>query len=190
MSYKEQRGTKKKCIHGKTYSQPPEISSIGRSSLSISVNNPVLSIKQPWASFICPSKLLIHYCNSLSSPFMLPAPLPKNVENRTWYTAYRGFLFVHASKSIDPYFCPGTNSLVKHNFCLFPKSSIIGYVYLHDVVSPFTNEHSPWWNKNKFGFVFTSFKTFSNPIPNVKGSLGLWRLPEYFNIPSNEAFKL
>lgn len=188
MTTKERRGTEKKAIDCGFHRQPPELNSIGRPALSL--NTPVLSIKQPWASFICPSALLINFCNSLDSPFILPAPLPKNVENRTWNTNYRGFLFVHASKSIDPFFCSETNYLVQHNFFLFPKSSIIGYVYLSYVIKPFKNEHSPWWSNDKFGFFFSSFKTFQKPILNVKGSLGLWRLPLNLNILSSKAIKL
>ena len=62
-------------------------------------NLPCLSLRQPWASAL----------------FLLG----KDVENRTWFTTYRGPLLIHASKTIEW----GTG--VK----LDPRTLLRGYIF-------------------------------------------------------------
>jgi len=129
---------------------------------------PCLSVRQPWASFIVEGI--------------------KDVENRTWYTSYKGPVFIHASKTFTKedydigkalYFqinkdnpgavCPFPEKEDK-NF--FPLGGIIGMANIIDCAWINT---SPWFF-GPYGFYF------SNPvrIPFVpcKGRLKFFPVPE------------
>lgn len=114
-----------------------------------------LSIRQPWAWAI------VTGC--------------KDVENRTWYTNYRGPLLVHASKRRDPagdLFCRKLGLRVPE---ALPMGALVGQVQLVDVVS-FNKGRSQWF-QGPLGFWLKDARAFKEPIP-YKGRLGLFGVPQ------------
>ena len=96
-----------------------------------------ISIKQPWASLIVEGI--------------------KDIENRNWFTYYRGLLYIHASKGFD---IQGANVLTMkypEYRTLIEKSDqlrggLIGKVQMIDCVK----SHRSKWFQGKYGFVFQS----------------------------------
>lgn len=117
-----------------------------------------ISVRQPWAW------LLFH---------------GKNIENRDWYTAYRGSLAIHAAKgmTIDEYedardfvrsfdraLCgqiPDRESLV--------RGAVIGVVNQTGCVKA---DPSPWF-QGKWGHVYEAPCELLVPV-EARGALGLW----------------
>lgn len=114
-----------------------------------------LSIKQPWAELIA-----LGY---------------KDVENREWYTAFRGPFFIHASKNFDD---DGFN-WIKSNFPEinlpsrneFLLGGLIGVSEIKDCVK---QSSSPWFF-GTYGFVLSSSKKLEKFIP-MKGKLGFFKI--------------
>jgi hypothetical protein len=103
-----------------------------------------LTIKQPWASLIMAGI--------------------KDVESRTWVTAYRGPLVIHAGASYDPKGATYGREL--------PQSALLGIV---DLVAIEANHPSQWAYRGHQHWVLADPRPFAAPIP-CKGSLGLWRV--------------
>jgi hypothetical protein len=128
-----------------------------------------LSLLQPWATLVVKGK--------------------KTIETRSWQTAYRGPLLIHASKSkagallaADPPFSgfiPGFDRL--------PFGALIGRVVLVDVV-PLEKQHMPVhlfevltleerafgdYTSGRFAWMLEDPVQFDHPIP-LRGGLGLW----------------
>ena len=138
----------------------------------------VLSVMQPWAT------ILFH---------------GKNIENRTWYTKYRGELLIHASAKSAGGMSELLNNeqleslgLTRHLGKIVPLSSntfwpvglmtekfitsaIIGKV---DVVDCVVQHPSIWAEVDLFrpiyNWVLENPVLFDEPILNVKGKLNLW----------------
>jgi hypothetical protein len=126
-----------------------------------------LSIKQPWA-------------------FLIVAGY-KDIENRTWQTAYRGRFAIHASGKFDYNFFEICNDrkaceAVRDHFGLIENSrkitknkhelgAIIGTVELADIKE---SSDSEWYYSGNFAWILKNPKPFVNVIPNVKGKLNLW----------------
>lgn len=121
-----------------------------------------LSIKQPWAWLIV---------NGI-----------KPVENRKWYTSYKGILFIHASKQFDydglqfieknyPGVFDGINgagiAINKHDF---ECGGIVGRVRMIGCVK----KHPSSFFSGPYGFVFTN----ARPVKffECSGRLGLFDL--------------
>lgn len=112
-----------------------------------------ISIKQPWASLIVEGI--------------------KDIENRNWFTYYRGLLYIHASKGFD---IQGANVLAMkypQYTALIEKSKelrggIIGTVQLINCVRSHTSE----WFQGKYGFVFQAPQTIK--FHPMKGQLSLF----------------
>lgn len=83
-----------------------------------------LSIKQPWAHLIISGA--------------------KPVENRTWTTAYRGLLYIHAAKRWRGSDCDLVHKVhgVRVDFGALRFGGIIGMVELYDIV---THDASHWF---------------------------------------------
>lgn len=125
----------------------------------------------------------------------------KTVETRSWSTSYRGELFVHASKTLDPKGKDIWTALSVRKHCAWPESkpnyadwsfeelprgAIIGSVYLKSVAvmtKELIDQQSTVdlflgdWKPGRFAW----FKEMENigdgmlPVPiDCKGSLGLW----------------
>ena len=123
-----------------------------------------LSIKQPWAYAI------IH--------------LGKDIENRTWRMNYRGWLAIHASKTVDD--CLGTlpdGSKVSLDMTN-TRGAIIGIVRVIDCVT----EHSSVWFEGPFGLVL-EYPTPIKPI-EYRGSLGFWDVDHFVAEELKEAVKV
>jgi len=109
-----------------------------------------LSLKQPWAW------LVFH---------------GKDVENRTWYTTYRGPLLIHASLKYD---MDGDIWVTQH----FPKieipenlptGAVVGKVHLINCVTQYPSK----WFFGPYGFVLNNPTEYVKPI-KYKGKLGLF----------------
>ncbi len=129
-----------------------------------------LTIRQPWATLI----ILGH----------------KNVENRTWQTAIRGQIAIHAGQSkdiVDWYNAVETVALVRHcghmvaetwlreNIGCFedlPRGQVLGTVHMDFCSQKAT---SLWHFPGYWGFYLSNPIVFDVPIPQ-KGRLGFWEV--------------
>ncbi len=128
-----------------------------------------LSIKQPWA----------HLILGIAPPINLSGfTMPKDVENRTWDTKYRGDILVHAGKKFDQdaleYLYgeppPDAANWLRTNFTL---GAVLGIVTLVDIVQ---NSESPWAQRNCYHWVLENPRPFTESFP-YKGQLGLFNVP-------------
>lgn len=143
----------------------------------------VLTVKQPWASFI--------------------AHGIKDIENRTWKTNFRGRVLIHAGQAL----CRKSifETLNFEQYSAFrekvgfsgldfsePKGAIIGSVEIVDCV---INHPSVWAEKTKvitdhsdgvptpcydvitYNWVLANPVLFDEPIQGVKGKLSFWEYP-------------
>ena len=119
-----------------------------------------LTIKQPWAGLIIAGI--------------------KDVENRTWKTAYRGRVLIHTSKTpcsrgeLEAYPLPALAKNVevsRYAPGLFTNGAIIGSV---DIVDCVMNHPSEWAENGVYNWVLANPVKFEKAILNVKGMLGLW----------------
>lgn len=107
----------------------------------------------------------------------------KDIENRNWYTSYRGWLAIHATaKTITK---PGYQEFLAYygrvggNIAAVPareqlvKGSVVGLVRLAHIV----RRHSSPWFEGKYGWVLESPIALPAPI-GVTGNQGLWTLPD------------
>ncbi len=117
-----------------------------------------LSVRQPWAWAILNGK---------------------PVENRDWYSGYRGPLLIHAAKTFDDegwqWIAANENRLVvqlpaKHSFQL---GAIIGRVDMTDCVK----FHTSRWFFGPQGFVLANPQAFAIPVP-YRGMPGLFDVPD------------
>ena len=122
----------------------------------------VLTIKQPWATLI--------------------AEGIKEYEFRTWNTKYRGYILIHAGKSIDQ---EAMRRFKDYNFeyptgCIIAKAKLTDSVYVDDDFVNKVAYSNPLVYRgiiNKadwcgFGFKLENVKKV-NPI-YINGKLGLW----------------
>lgn len=130
-----------------------------------------LSIQQPWASLIlgiAPEITIASYYTQ-----------PKDVENRTWTTQYRGELLVHAGKKIDREWLEfffsdyerGDIWTYRHH--CFPTGAILGIVTLTVIIQ---DSDSIWANCDCFHWLLSNPRVLTDPVP-YKGQLGLFNVP-------------
>lgn len=125
-----------------------------------------LSVKQPWAWLICKGY--------------------KDIENRSWETIFRGRVYIHASKSPEPYNERLIDYLVKRGLSVaatlalcsskLAKGAIVGEV---DVIDCVKNSESIWAEKGMCHYVLANPVLYGRPIP-CKGKLKFFR-PELLN---------
>jgi len=115
-----------------------------------------LSIRQPWAW------LILH--------------AGKDIENRTWRTAYRGPLLIHAGKTFDAkgydYVACSFDQIdlpLPHNLRF---GGFVGVATLADCV---TESDSPWF-EGPYGFVLAAARDM--PLIEYPGRLGLFDVDE------------
>lgn len=138
-----------------------------------------LSITQPWASLIALGQ--------------------KVIETRSWSTAYRGPVLIHASKGF-PTECqrlcwrdPFAEVLIGGGFDRaeqLPRGSIVAVARLAHVL-PTSVFDNPWqlsfkvsgaeyafgdFSDGRYGWVLQDVRPLTTPVP-CKGSLGLWAVP-------------
>jgi hypothetical protein len=128
-----------------------------------------LSLLQPWASLV-----IMGF---------------KKIETRSWSTAYRGSLLIHASLgrkgkvlATEPPF----SKYIRH-FDSLPFGAIIGRVQLIDILpvedlfysdaalATLTLEEKAFgdYTKGRYAWLLEEPEAFEDPIP-IKGTLGLW----------------
>jgi hypothetical protein len=114
-----------------------------------------ISIKQPWAYAILYSG--------------------KDVENRNWYTNYRGRVLIHAGKKIDK---EGIEFLEYENSILIKPEMLVtgGIVGSVEIVDCVTESKSCWFF-GKYGFVLRN--PIELPFMPCRGQLG------FFNVEYN-----
>jgi hypothetical protein len=115
-----------------------------------------ISIKRPWAGLIVKGI--------------------KPVENRNWYTSYRGPLLIHASQSWDEDGVqwilskfPELTDFIRHT--IHRKGELIGQAELIACVKYYRSE----WFFGPYGFVFANAVEFSESIP-YRGRLGIFEV--------------
>jgi hypothetical protein len=129
----------------------------------------VLSLTQPWASLICLGV--------------------KKMETRSWLTAYRGPLLIHASKSYPGWAkeCersePFYSALRPHGIYAYPElkcGHIIGRCILKNCISTEaveelneTEREFGDYSANRYAWILEDGQFLPQPI-QAKGSLGLW----------------
>ena len=111
---------------------------------------PALSIRQPWALLITEG--------------------PKDIENRTWKTSYRGWLYIHAALRSEAWaeqeFAPIIKGILKGNAMW--AGGVVGMAFLDDVVT----ESDSAWFEGPFGFVLKDAKPL--PFTACRGALSLF----------------
>lgn len=98
----------------------------------------------------------------------------KTVENRTWDTAYRGKLYIHASGQMHrtPVAELEGQFNIEIDRSALTMGAIIGHVDLVDVV---TQSASPWF-EGPFGFVLAN-PSIIRPVPTL-GRLRIYNAPQ------------
>lgn len=119
---------------------------------------------------------------SLRQPWAWAIFHGKPVENRTWWTAYRGPLLIHASKTLDIdgawWIFENREQLdlpmVTVEYLLSrPVGAFVGKVEMVDCVK---NYRSPWFF-GPYGHVYRNSEEFETPIP-YRGKQGIFFVPE------------
>lgn len=118
-----------------------------------------LSIRQPWAW------LILH--------------AGKDIENRSWHTAFRGRILIHAGKKIDRADYRGACDLTATispeiripSAEVLPRGGIVGSVEVVDCVDISV---SPWYCGENFGLVLARPKPL--PLMPLKGALGFFEV--------------
>ena len=115
-----------------------------------------LSIRQPWAWLIINGH--------------------KDIENRSWYTHFRGEILVHAGKGMtqDEYLeadiMAAENGVTIPPFEELERGGIVGKVTITDCVS---KSDSPWY-MGQYGFVLKDAQPL--PFQPFKGALGFFEV--------------
>jgi len=126
----------------------------------------VLTLQQPYA----------HYCifgNSYVEFDKRVDPDIKDVENRNWYSAFRGRLYIQAGKTW--YDGADTRNDVRDYYpeAFATMTAELGYIIGHvDMVDCVKGSPSPWFF-GPYGFVFENATPLVAPIA-IRGSLGIW----------------
>lgn len=127
-----------------------------------------LSIRQPFASWLAHPE----WFTRVGLP-------PKVIENRDWYTSYRGPLLLHASATFEDdaidywrSWIPGLERAVPMHKRDYPTKAIVGMAQLVAVV----NESEDVWFCGEYGFVLAEARAIEPPIP-YRGALKLFDVP-------------
>ena len=103
----------------------------------------------------------------------------KNIENRDWYSAYKGQIAIHAAQGMgrDEYadaldfvrsFDPALARRIPQPECLV-RGCVIGTVLQTGCVK----DHPSPWFQGVWGHVYAEARELVVPIP-VRGALGIW----------------
>lgn len=120
-----------------------------------------LSIKQPWAWLICKGY--------------------KDIENRRWYTSFRGRIYVHAGKQRDEDGWDFIRDRISYNvWCQIwtmdwiEKLSVGALVGEVEVIDCIAHSSSPWF-VGPYGLVLAKPVLYDVPIP-CRGQLGFFEV--------------
>lgn len=124
---------------------------------------------------------------SLSRPWpwaFVNGAYPKNIENRSWKTNYRGFIALHAAKSWDEQgkgYIEGVNGYLIPDKKEHPDSQIFAVGRLVNVFE-FSNDMAlqmakpeALWAFGPYCWEITDIVALKNPV-RCKGAQGLWTL--------------
>ena len=100
--------------------------------------------------------------------------LGKDVENRSWWTSYRGPLLIHAAGS-----APRHDLLVPVKYSELVRGAITGVVELYDCVR---DAKSEWAERGQWHWLLRDPRPLE-PI-RCQGALGLWR-PTAAQVPDS-----
>lgn len=102
----------------------------------------ILTVKQPWATALVSGG--------------------KDVENRTWDTSYRGWILVHAGKSVDE-FVPVRYGLGnREEVMALPRGCVIGAMNITSVVR---GRRSPWAKLGCWHWCHDPASAVALPVP-------------------------
>ena len=128
-----------------------------------------LSILQPWAWLIVNGH--------------------KDIENRSWYTPFRGDFLVHAGKKYGPRmhkddaeFFMDSRGIQLPPFEQMQLGGIVGAARIIDCKRDIEGSH--WYNDGSWGFVLTGMKTL--PFVPFRGQLGWFDVPSAAEQPDKE----
>jgi hypothetical protein len=116
---------------------------------------PALSVRQPWADLIVWGV--------------------KDVENRSWPTAFRGRLLIHAGRRVD---ADAVERLERRYGVVLPagwqprRGVLLGTVEIIDCV----DRHASRWFQGPWGFLLHDPRELPRPVP-WRGRLGLFGVP-------------
>ena len=132
-----------------------------------------LTLQQPWATLVA---LGIN-----------------RIETRSWATAYRGHLLIHASrrlgipnwsKKFQQYILKELGARGYHSFADLPRGAIVGSVNLHGCLSTADVKDHPClssveaylgkFQSGNYAWILKNPRHWSKPIP-AHGRTGLWR---------------
>jgi hypothetical protein len=118
-----------------------------------------ITVRQPWAW------LIIHG--------------GKNIENRSWYSAYQGYLVIHAASKMSRSEYEDARDFVRtfdpELACKIPHHESLAYGYVLGTVQQIgcVKHHDSPWFQGEFGHVYRMPSELIVPIPAV-GHLNLW----------------
>lgn len=128
------------------------------------LNMKVLSVRQPWAWAICDGFALLD-----------GTLIKKDIENRTWWTSYRGFVLIHSGKQ---WHSTGRDELASElwqRYCEtieiprdMRRGGIVGMARIVNCVS----YHESKWFEGPYGFVLEDQKPL--PFLPCRGRQGLF----------------
>ena len=114
-----------------------------------------LSIRQPWAWLIV---------NGF-----------KDIENRSWPTNFRGRIYVHTGKKMDPGWFPGLFQHVEGQNIRLPFEYALGAIVGEvDIVECVTESASPWFS-GPYGFLLACPLAYETPVP-YRGRLSFFEV--------------
>lgn len=130
---------------------------------------PILSIRQPFAYLVCEGI--------------------KNIENRSWFTDYRGGILIHASKNLDQ-FHEDCEWVEESYGVVIPKKEVvigkvIGEVQLTGMICPGSDSFPlslgtgglDWWSEDCYGWIFNEADRWARPLQfECRGRPGLFYL--------------
>jgi hypothetical protein len=139
-----------------------------------------ISIRQPW-TWILTHPEIVQACG-------IP---PKEIENRDWFTRYRGLLYLHAGSQVDEMLFDTAGQLdhwywqrhfgvsgarlarqMPQTIQEYPRKAIVGKAELVDVVK----DHDSPWFVGRYGLVLSEVQQFG-PILNYPGQRKLFSVP-------------
>jgi hypothetical protein len=134
-----------------------------------------ITVRQPWAYAIM--------------------SLGKDIENRDWYTRFRGRVAIHAAKGVTRYeyedACAFIGNIIhgaQNRVVEIPqyeeltRGAIIGTIEIVDCVK----DADSLWFQGDYGFVLKNRKHIFPPIP-CQGALGFWDVPQDIALRLEEA---
>ena len=124
----------------------------------------VLTVWQPWASLIMGNVTLSPHAHALG------CELPKNIENRSWDTNYRGDLLIHAGKRVDTEYL----NLVLPDWEP-PTGVILGVVNLHQITNGPGILKNCWAALDQYHWWLRRPRPFKTPVPML-GAQGLFNV--------------